>query len=273
MNDREMKKYAKILFERWTFLNSVPCDNGMLLLAAVGQKKFYLHRGSGAREAVSFFAAHRMISLLERGDYSSSEQTYQHLKNFVLQLKLQLRKYESERAPTSTKSSKGIPVLIWVLIFIAIYFIALGILCVCSRWVKERREAAERNARLDRLPEPLEPIEISDRESECLLKLAKIGEIRAAETLEIGRQLALKSCPKCLDDVDNVPRVTKLQCGHTFCFVCMSSVQRCPVCTADVPEGGNREVWVRLQFMHKHYPKFVDAGIATRWDRIRGWRS
>ena len=88
-------------------------------------------------------------------------------------------------------------------------------------------------------------------------------------------------CPICLEDNKNIKNVVMLNCGHRFCFGCVSPLKSCALCRDDIlPEdqrcsirldyNGGDFVWWHLPENNKDDDKILKYYLLNRFRKLFG---
>mmetsp|Transcript_159909 Transcript_159909/g.298261 ORF Transcript_159909/g.298261 Transcript_159909/m.298261 type:complete len:391 (+) Transcript_159909:93-1265(+) len=243
--DEVTQKFARDVMDKWG-VGKAACNNGIVLVLAVRDRKMFIATGRGAREHLPDeelqAVLDRMKPLLKGSQYSDAvEQCISDVARILS---------GESFGPAPWQRFLGMVPWHFVLVF--------GLLCGC-KWRDNRKRR---------------------RYEACRRKLSQIEHERAQAK---ASQYQAESCAICLElFAESQQEQELLACGHVFHKLCIDSWDgnTCPICRASLSDATARprvstetrllstfddEYAFRLSRVRYQYPDLVTDDMLTRW--------
>ena len=166
------------------------CNNGVVLLLALDDRKFAIFAGAGAQKHLPSSVRNRILNGM-KNDLRANR-----VDAAVLEAVVQIR--DALMTMPTFWDQYGETVVFCVFIGVIIAIIACFSLCA---YIQERR----RKRRVREVRSLLKRIDNTKNEEDAMTKAERFGA---------------KTCPICLENFDSMPNQTLLQCGHKLCTPC-----------------------------------------------------
>mmetsp|Transcript_63224 Transcript_63224/g.137506 ORF Transcript_63224/g.137506 Transcript_63224/m.137506 type:complete len:388 (+) Transcript_63224:66-1229(+) len=254
-DEQSAEDFAKAVLDKWG-IGKAACNNGIVLVIAVDDRKMFIATGRGAKDHISNA---ELTAIIDRMKSLLREQLYAEAAEQAVSDIAQVLSGHTFVPAFPTRAVGGIAG------FIALVF-------GYSTWSGQKKRR---------------------RYEDCRKKLTKLEQERAEAK---SKQYVVTSCAICLEDFADTPNLEQdlLICGHKFHKECMNSWQdksTCPICRKPLTEAAasaasgasaalttaesgtvhsrfnsaDDEFRFRLERMHRFYPDYVTRDMMHRW--------